>query len=121
MKKTISDTLQTRDRSSVDGRGEDLLVRLQSDQVSALDAWINRQPEPKPSRSDALRRLLQKGLDRARFVPNPEIAKARQVASRSRAEEVVDKALAKVDAPAEEKDRRKRKLTRIGSLKPKKD
>jgi Arc/MetJ-type ribon-helix-helix transcriptional regulator len=28
-----------------------------------IDAWIERQPEPKPSRSEAIRRLLELGLN----------------------------------------------------------
>ncbi len=35
-----------------------LMVRLNSELVSKLDAWIEAQPEPKPSRSEAIRRLL---------------------------------------------------------------
>lgn len=27
-----------------------------------IDAWIERQPEPKPSRSEAIRRLIETGL-----------------------------------------------------------
>jgi hypothetical protein len=30
---------------------------------AALNAWIQRQPDPKPSRSEALRRLVEKGLE----------------------------------------------------------
>jgi metal-responsive CopG/Arc/MetJ family transcriptional regulator len=29
---------------------------------AAIDAWIDGQPEPKPSRSEAIRRLIEKGL-----------------------------------------------------------
>jgi hypothetical protein len=29
---------------------------------AALTAWIERQPEPKPSRSEAIRRLIEEGL-----------------------------------------------------------
>jgi metal-responsive CopG/Arc/MetJ family transcriptional regulator len=29
-----------------------------------LDAWIARQPDPKPSRSEAIRRLIESGLGR---------------------------------------------------------
>ncbi|HEX6376455.1 MAG TPA: hypothetical protein VFZ91_12140 [Allosphingosinicella sp.] len=29
---------------------------------AALAAWIERQPDPKPSRSEAIRRLIEKGL-----------------------------------------------------------
>jgi hypothetical protein len=30
---------------------------------AAITAWINRQPDPKPSRSEAIRRLIEKGLE----------------------------------------------------------
>jgi hypothetical protein len=35
---------------------------------AALTGWIERQPEPKPSRSEAIRRLIEEGLvaDRSR-------------------------------------------------------
>jgi Arc/MetJ-type ribon-helix-helix transcriptional regulator len=29
---------------------------------AAIDAWIERQPEPKPSRSGAIRQLIEKAL-----------------------------------------------------------
>jgi hypothetical protein len=29
---------------------------------AAITAWIDRQPDPKPSRSEAIRRLVEKGL-----------------------------------------------------------
>jgi len=29
---------------------------------AAIDAWIDRQPAPKPSRSQAIRQLIEKGL-----------------------------------------------------------
>jgi hypothetical protein len=38
-------------------------MRLYSAQEAALNAWIERQPDPKPSRSEALRRLVEKGLE----------------------------------------------------------
>jgi len=28
-----------------------------------IDAWMERQPDRKPSRSEAIRRLIEKGLD----------------------------------------------------------
>jgi metal-responsive CopG/Arc/MetJ family transcriptional regulator len=31
-----------------------------------IDAWIERQGEPKPSRSEAIRRLIESGLNEAR-------------------------------------------------------
>src|SRR4051812_46017335 len=44
------------------GKGEPIVVRTQPDLMAALDAWIARQPEPKPSRPEAVRRLVALGL-----------------------------------------------------------
>ena len=38
-------------------------MRLYPEMEAALYAWIARQPDPKPSRSEALRRLVEKGLE----------------------------------------------------------
>jgi hypothetical protein len=38
-------------------------MRLYATQEAKLKAWIERQPDPKPSRSEALRRLVEKGLE----------------------------------------------------------
>src|SRR5215203_954693 len=38
------------------GTGELIGVRLQPDQLGALDKWIARHPDPKPSRPEAIRR-----------------------------------------------------------------
>jgi hypothetical protein len=37
------------------------MLRLQPDQLAALDAWIAQQPEPM-TRPEAVRRVLAKGL-----------------------------------------------------------
>lgn len=37
-------------------------VRLQPDQLATLDAWIDAQPEPKPSRPEAIRQLIALNL-----------------------------------------------------------
>jgi Arc/MetJ-type ribon-helix-helix transcriptional regulator len=34
------------------------------DLEAKLDAWIERQPDPKPSRSEAIRRLLERALEK---------------------------------------------------------
>jgi hypothetical protein len=39
------------------------MSRLPSEQLAALDAWIAAQPDPKPTRPEAIRRLLQKALE----------------------------------------------------------
>jgi hypothetical protein len=37
-------------------------MRLYPEMEAALAAWIERQPEPKPSRSEAIRQLVVLGL-----------------------------------------------------------
>ena len=37
-------------------------VRLQPPQMAELDAWITAQPDPKPSRPEAIRRLVEDAL-----------------------------------------------------------
>ncbi len=49
-----------RGRPRVDS--EDVHVRLTRPAVDALDAWIAAQPEPRPSRPEAIRRLLAEAL-----------------------------------------------------------
>lgn len=39
-----------------------IMVRVPPLQVAALDAWIARQPDPKPTRPEAIRRLIEAGL-----------------------------------------------------------
>jgi metal-responsive CopG/Arc/MetJ family transcriptional regulator len=49
-----------RGRPKVDS--EMIRSRLQRRLLDRLDAWIARQPEPKPSRPEAIRRLIEKAL-----------------------------------------------------------
>jgi hypothetical protein len=44
------------------GKGQMLGVRLQPPDLSRLDIWIARQPAPRPTRPEAIRRLVEKGL-----------------------------------------------------------
>jgi Arc/MetJ-type ribon-helix-helix transcriptional regulator len=37
-------------------------IRWPDELEAKIAAWIERQPEPKPSRSEAIRRLIEKGL-----------------------------------------------------------
>jgi hypothetical protein len=50
--------LRVTEPSDTIGRDEGV-VRLHSELMPKLDAWIANQPEPKPSRAEALRRLLE--------------------------------------------------------------
>jgi hypothetical protein len=62
MAKSIRDIpKKKRGRPSTGGRREGILVRLEPDQLSALDAWADRQDEP-TSRPAAIRRLVAIGL-----------------------------------------------------------
>jgi len=52
-----------RDTKNLGGRpktgvGTPIMVRLQPDQLAALDAWIACQEEPRPSRPEAIRQIL---------------------------------------------------------------
>jgi hypothetical protein len=44
------------------GRGELVGVRFQPAQIAALDAWCAAQPDPKPSRQEAIRQFLDQVL-----------------------------------------------------------
>ena len=44
------------------GRDPVRTVRWSDDLEAAIAAWIERQPEPKPTRSEAIRRLIERGL-----------------------------------------------------------
>ncbi|WP_374389313.1 hypothetical protein [Sandaracinobacter sp.] len=58
------DTVITKKRKGPAPTGKGILIglRLQPDQLAALDAWIAAQPDPKPSRPEAVRRLLGEKL-----------------------------------------------------------
>jgi len=57
---TVSDNKKKMGRPAT-GVGTMIGVRLQPDQLTALDAWINHQPETL-SRPEAVRRLMEIGL-----------------------------------------------------------
>ena len=39
-----------------------VMVRLPMVRLNALDDWIAKQPTPKPSRPEAIRQLIERGL-----------------------------------------------------------
>lgn len=45
------------------GQGQVISIRLHPDLLGPLDAWIEKQPDPKPSRSDAVRLFLREALE----------------------------------------------------------
>jgi hypothetical protein len=60
---TKQETLLARKRRgpAPTGKGQQVVVRMQPDQLNTLDAWIARQ-EDQPSRPEAVRRLVELGL-----------------------------------------------------------
>lgn len=46
------------------GIGKVIGLRLYANMEAQLDAWIEAQPEPKPSKPEAIRRLLGEALER---------------------------------------------------------
>ncbi len=44
------------------GRDPVRTIRWSDELEAKITAWINRQPDPKPSRSEAIRRLIERGL-----------------------------------------------------------
>jgi hypothetical protein len=48
------------------GKGQTIGVRVHPDLMGTLDAWIARQPDPKPSRPEAIRRLVAERLAKSR-------------------------------------------------------
>ena len=47
-------------------------VRLQAQPLAALDAYLSAQPEPRPSRPEAIRYLLQDSLTGLGYLPHRE-------------------------------------------------
>jgi hypothetical protein len=85
------------------GKGELLGVRIHLPPLEALDSWIAQQPD-KPSRPEAVRRLLHTALAQSSDQNKEAAQKASAIAART-ADRLVDKSM-----PTEEQERRKRAL-----------
>ena len=66
---SISDNAKKRDRPTTTGTGDLIGVRVLPELMAALDTWIARQPVPKPSRPEAIRRLAQMSLEGSQSAP----------------------------------------------------
>jgi hypothetical protein len=44
------------------GKGVQVVVRVQPKQLAEIDAWIAAQPEPRPTRAEALRQFAELAL-----------------------------------------------------------
>jgi hypothetical protein len=52
-----------RGRPSI-GKGLQFNASFRPEVAAQIDTWIARQPEPRPSRSEAIRRLVEKALEK---------------------------------------------------------
>ncbi len=57
-----SDSRRKRGRPKTMGEGKLVGVRILPDLLAQLDAWIADRSDPKPSRPEAIRRLVELGL-----------------------------------------------------------
>ena len=109
MVKSISDIpKKKRGRPKTTGRGAGIMVRGHNDFLKPLDEWIAKQ-KPRPSRPEAIRRLVELGLTIKMKAKQPAPARA------ARAKELATKAIEKIidpTAPPEERAQRRRRLTK---------
>jgi hypothetical protein len=82
-------------------------VRMSPDELKSLDAWITTQPAPRPTRAEAIRRIVKEALARA-VRGKKSAATAREMAGQE-----IDRRLDEASIPAgDERARRKRRLTK---------
>lgn len=61
MARQLMSTTKKRGRPAT-GKGKSVHVRMHEDELAPLDAWIEAQPAPKPTRSEAIRAFVEAGL-----------------------------------------------------------
>jgi hypothetical protein len=107
MGKSIRDIAKkSRGRPRSTGLGTGILVRMH-DQLDALDAWIAKQDDPKPTRPEAIRRLVGLGLT-VRATKPKQAPQARAERAKDLAAKVIDSFPLTTDV--EETASRKRRL-----------
>jgi ribosomal protein S11 len=88
---------------------ERVMLDMPPHELEAIDAWIRTQPAPRPSRADAIRRLVKQaltGVQAPQQRGKEAASKAREMAGRE-----IDR-LGDASLPADERERRKRRLTK---------
>jgi hypothetical protein len=63
MAQSTLDIAQSARKPRAQQPGVPIVVRIQPEQLAVLDRWIEAQPDPKPSRPEAIRCLLTAALD----------------------------------------------------------
>jgi hypothetical protein len=67
MAKSIRDIAKrTAGRPKTTGPGTGILVKMHDPHLGAIDAWIGKQKEPGLTRPEAIRRLVELGLKKAK-------------------------------------------------------
>lgn len=88
---------------------ERVTLEMPPDELKSIDAWIKTQPAPRPSRPEAIRRLVKQALTVGQR-PQKRIKKAASKA-REMADQELDR-LGDASLPVGERERRKRRLTK---------
>jgi hypothetical protein len=95
-----------------DANAKQLNVRMPSDELKSLDAWIKTQPAPRPTRAEAIRRLVEHALASG-AQPSQKRSKKSAAKAREMAGQEIDRLLGEAGSlPADERERRKHRLTR---------
>jgi hypothetical protein len=129
MCKLLNDIPKKKRGRPATGKGEGILVRGHDDFLRPLDAWIARQ-KPRPSRPEAIRRLVEIGLAAPRpsdrtlrparslnlgAMAQKEPAQTAKTERLARARELASEAIDEMGDPtahADERDERRRRLTK---------
>ena len=72
MSGSIRDNTKRRGRPKTTGQGQLIGVRMLPGNLAPLDAWIADQPDPKPSRPEAIRHALTDWLTGQGYVRHRE-------------------------------------------------
>ena len=112
---SIPDTQKKRGRGRPPSGGQmpGIMVRMPPADLARLDAHIAAQPEPKPSRPEAIRRVLAERFsteDTGKTAASADVAE-KDAKARSKAAIAADREMSDLDAPAEVKASRRKALT----------
>ena len=95
-----------------DANAKQLNVRMPPDELKSLDVWIKTQPAPRPTRAEAIRRLVGQALAGG-AQPSQKRSKKSAAKAREMAGQAIDRLLGDAGSlPVDEQERRKRRLTK---------
>ena len=95
-----------------DANAKQLNVRMPPDELKSVDVWIKTQPAPRPTRAEAIRRLVGQALA-GDAQPSQKRSKKSAAKAREMAGQTIDRLLGDAGSlPVDEQERRKRRLTK---------